>query len=106
MIARVWHGVVAAEKTDAYEAFLNRIVLPEYRDTPGNRGVLVLRRPEREGVGFLLVSYWESLDAVRAFAGPEVERAHFHPEALAFLIDPEPVATHFDVLPSSDLPAG
>jgi heme-degrading monooxygenase HmoA len=97
-IARLWQGVVPAAKEAAYRAFLEREVLPEIRDTPGNRGVVVLRREEGEHVRVLVISYWDSLDAIRAFAGDDVERAHYRPGALEFLVDPEPFATHYEVL--------
>ncbi len=99
MIARLWQGVVPAAKEAGYRAFLDQEVLPEYRGTPGNRGVVVLRRQEGEHVRFLVISHWDSLDAIRGFAGDDVERAHYRPAALAFLVDPEPFATHYEVLP-------
>ena len=98
MIARLWQGVVPAAKEAAYREFLEGEVLPAYRGTPGNRGVLVLRRLEGQHVRFLVISHWKSLDAIRAFAGDDVERAHYRPAALAFLVDPEPFATHYEVL--------
>ena len=101
MIARIWQGVVPAAKEAAYREFLEREVLPEIRGVPGNLGVTVLRRAEGERVRFLVQSYWDSLGAIREFAGDEAERAHYLPSALEFLIDPEPFATHYEVL--SDL---
>ena len=106
MIARIWQGVVPAAKEAGYREFLARAVLPEYRSTPGNRGVVVLRRPDGERVRFVVVSHWDSVESIRAFAGEDVERAHYQPEALQFLIDPEPFAVHYDVVPGSDAPAG
>lgn len=81
-------------------------MLPEYRHTAGNRGVVVLRRLEGERVRFVVVSQWDSIESIRAFAGEDVARAQYQPEALEFLIDPEPFAIHYDVVPGSDLPAG
>lgn len=98
MIARLWQGVVPAAKEAGYRAFLEREVLPEYRGTAGNLGLTVLRREEGEHVRFLVVSRWDSLDAIRAFAGDDVERAHYRPAAREFLIDPDPFATHYEVL--------
>ena len=98
MIARLWQGLVPTAKEAGYRELLERLVLPEYRDTPGNRGVLVLRRPEGDRVRFVIVSQWDSVESIRAFAGEDAERAHYRPEALEFLIDPEPLAQHFDVL--------
>lgn len=98
MIARTWHGVVPAAKADAYFEYLNKTGLPDYRATPGNLGVTVLRRVEGDKAHFLLVSYWESMDAIRAFAGDDVEKAHYYPEDTAFLLELEPNAYHYEVL--------
>ena len=98
MIARTWHGVVPAAKADAYFEYLSRTGLPDYRATPGNQGVTVLRRVEGDKAHFLLVSYWESMDAVRAFAGDDVEAARYYPEDTAFLLELEPNVFHYEVL--------
>jgi heme-degrading monooxygenase HmoA len=105
MIARTWEGIVPAAKEPAYREFLAREVLPEIRATVGNRGVMVLRRAEAESVRFLVLSYWDSPEAIRAFAGDDVERAHYRPAALKFLVDPAPFVTHYEVLPGFDVPA-
>jgi heme-degrading monooxygenase HmoA len=98
MIARIWHGVVAGEHADAYYAFLQRSGIPDYRKTPGNLGVQVLRRIEGDRAHFLLTSFWESLEAIRAFAGDEVERAYYYPEDQNYLLEFEPFVTHHEVL--------
>ena len=98
MIARMWHGVVPGEKADAYYDYLLRTGIPDYRATPGNRGVQVLRRVVDGQAHFLLTSFWESLDAIRAFAGGDVERARYYPEDASFLVELEPRVTHLDVL--------
>jgi heme-degrading monooxygenase HmoA len=104
MIARTWHGIVPREKAAAYHAFLLRQAVPDYRTISGNRGVYVLRRLEGAEVHFLLVSLWDSLGAIEAFAGADVERARYYPEDPAFLVELEPTATHYEVLAAS-LPA-
>lgn len=58
MIARTWHGMTPASKADAYFDFLNRTGIPDYKATPGNRGVTVLRRIDGEVAHFLLISFW------------------------------------------------
>jgi heme-degrading monooxygenase HmoA len=98
MIARTWHGVVPAEKADAYYDYLLRTGIPDYRATPGNRGVQVLRRRAGGRAYFLLVTFWDSLDAIRAFAGDDAERARYYPEDDAFLLEKEPFVTHYEVL--------
>ncbi|HWM53395.1 MAG TPA: antibiotic biosynthesis monooxygenase [Thermoplasmata archaeon] len=98
MIARTWHGVTAASKADAYLEVLQKSGLKEYRDTPGNQGVIVLRRTEGDRSHFLLITFWESFDAIRRFAGPNPERAVYYPKDKEFLLEFEPTVTHYDVL--------
>lgn len=98
MIARSWHGRVAAAQADAYHAYLLRTGLGDYASTPGNRGVQVLRRTEGEITHFLLITLWDSLDAIRAFAGPDYERARYYPEDDDYLLEKEPFVTHYEVL--------
>jgi heme-degrading monooxygenase HmoA len=97
VIARLWHGAVPAAKGDEYMRYLERTGLPDYRATPGNCGAYVLRRAEDGVEHFLLVSLWESRDAIRAFAGDDIERARYYPEDSEFLLELEPTVTHYEV---------
>ena len=102
MIARVWHGVTPASKGDAYMEYLEESGLKAYRSTPGNRGVYVLRRVEGGRADFVLISLWESMDAVRKFAGTDVERAVYYPRDRDFLLEFEPKVAHYEVLARPD----
>jgi heme-degrading monooxygenase HmoA len=97
MIARLWHGAVLAKDGDAYMRYLEKTGIPESRATPGNRGVYVLRRQDGDAAHFLFVSLWESREAIRAFAGEDIERARYYPEDEAFLLELEPTVTHYEV---------
>lgn len=97
-IARLWHGAVPAAKGDAYAAYLRKTGMTECLATPGNVGVQVLRRSVRGETHFLFISFWESMDAIRTFAGDDVERAHYYPEDGEYLLELEPTVTHYDVL--------
>lgn len=98
MIARIWHGITPAAKAEVYLDFLNQSGVPDYRATPGNRGVYVLRRIEGEVAHFTLISLWDSMEAVKGFAGPQPEIAHYYPEDKDFLLEFEPTVTHHEVL--------
>lgn len=98
MIARTWHGVVRAKDADVYHAYLMRTGIPDYKRTPGNRGVYVLRRIEGDTAHFLLVSLWESLEHIRGFAGDDLEQAHYYPEDEKYLLELEPRVMHYEVL--------
>ncbi len=98
MIARLWHGAVPAGQADAYLRYLEKTGIPDYRGTPGNRGVYVLFRREREVAHFLLATLWESREAIGAFAGEDIERAKYYPEDSDFLLELEPTVAHYEVL--------
>jgi heme-degrading monooxygenase HmoA len=98
MIARVWHGVTEAANDEDYLDYLNRTGVPDLRATEGNRGVYVLRRIEADQAHFVLISLWESADAIRSFAGPDIEIARYYPEDESYLLELEPTVTHYDVL--------
>ena len=107
MIVRAWHGRVAAEKADDYHEFLLRVAVPDYARVAGNRGCQILRRAEGNETHFLLLSYWDSLDAVRGFAGEPVERAHYYPEDVGFLLGMEESVVHYETgIPSTRPPHG
>ncbi len=98
MIARTWHGRVPAAKADAYHAYLRRTGVGDYLATPGNRGVLVLRRTEGEVTHFVLTTLWDSVEAIRGFAGDDYARARYYAEDDEYLLEREPLVTHYDVL--------
>lgn len=98
MIARTWRGTVRATDADAYLEYLEATGLKEYRETPGNRGVYAFRRIEGDRCEYLLVTLWDSLEAVKAFAGDDIERAVFYPEDDRFLVDRDITSTHYDVV--------
>lgn len=97
VIARLWRGAVRPERGDAYAAYLDRTGVRDCRATPGNKGVWVLRRNLPNETEFLFISLWESYDAIRQFAGEDVERAHYYPEDRDFLLYLEPTVTHYEV---------
>jgi heme-degrading monooxygenase HmoA len=101
LIARVWHGVTPAERAEAYTAYLEQTGVRECRATPGNRGVYVLRRIQNDRAGFTFISLWESVDAIRSFAGEDYQKAHYYPEDRDFLIELEPFVEHYDVVAAS-----
>jgi heme-degrading monooxygenase HmoA len=97
VIARTWRGWTRAEDADAYVEYLEGTGMREYRGTPGNHGAWILRRPDGDRTEFVTLSFWESLDAVRGFAGDDPERAVFYPEDDRFLVEREETVTHFEL---------
>jgi heme-degrading monooxygenase HmoA len=101
MIARVWRGIVPVERADAYGAYLSDFGVRDYQAHPGNRGVHLLRRTDGARVHFLLLSVWDSRESIEAYAGPDIERAHYYAYDLECLIDPAPSVEHFEVVAGS-----
>jgi heme-degrading monooxygenase HmoA len=98
MIARLWHGVTPADKADAYYEFLKGTGLSDYAATPGNRGVHLLRRIDGDQAHFLTLTFWESEEAIKNFAGDDIEKARYYPEDPQYLLEMEPNVTHYEVL--------
>ena len=98
MIARVWAGSTRAGDADAYLDYLHRTGLAEYARTPGHRRTITMRRIADGRADFLLLTLWDSLDAVRAFAGDDLERAVFYPEDDRFLVARDDRVTHYEVM--------
>lgn len=96
-IARLWRGSVPAAKAAAYLGYLHETGLEDYRRTPGNEAVWVLSRTEGDTTEFLIVSLWESLAAIRGFAGDDVEKARYYPEDAEYLLSFEPTVRHYEV---------
>jgi heme-degrading monooxygenase HmoA len=98
MIARHWRGWTERQNADAYETLLKQRVLPGLKDLEGYRGGYVLRRNDgQHEVEFVVVNLFDSLDAVKRFAGDDYTTAVFEPEAERLLSRIEPRATHYDV---------
>ncbi len=98
MIARIWHGVTPATRSDEYLEFLNRTGVPGYRTTEGNRAVYVLRRTEEDLAHFLTLTLWDSIEDVKRFAGSDPHRAIYYPEDEEFLLGFEPTVEHYEVV--------
>ncbi len=104
MIARVWRGATAAADAEPYLEYLKRTGAASCRSLPGNRGVEILRRIRENRAEFTFISYWDSLDAIKSFAGPDVQAAVFYPEDDRFLIERDLSVGHFDVVLNQKAP--
>ena len=98
---RLWHGRVPSAKARSYREFLNGRAIPDYRSAPGNVSVHVLERTEGEVTHFVTMTFWESLAAIRAFAGEDAEAAKYYPEDESFLLEYEPRVVHYEVVGQS-----
>ena len=97
MIARVWRGWTSIENADAYERLLRERVLPGLQRIDGYRGGYILRQDGNDEVEFVVMNLFDSLEAVRAFAGPDYTVPVFELEARRLLAKVEPLARHYEV---------
>jgi heme-degrading monooxygenase HmoA len=102
VIGRLWHGWTSRDKADAYEELLRSEVLPGIHRVDGYRGAYLLRRDVDEGVEFVTLTLFESMDAVRAFAGEDYEVAVVPPKARELLSRFDPTSDHFEVVIQPD----
>jgi heme-degrading monooxygenase HmoA len=99
-IARIWSGSVDADKADEYLEYMAKTGVAGITETPGNLGVLVLKRVQNGEAEFTFVSFWKSLETIAAFAGPDINRAVYYPEDKKFLKKLEPEVQHFEIAAS------
>jgi heme-degrading monooxygenase HmoA len=97
VIARIWRGVVATDDTAAYAAYVHESGLKEYAQTPGNRGAWLLTRDRGGRTEFLALSLWDSMEAITAFAGEDVDKARYYPEDDRLLEEKEETVAHTTV---------
>ena len=98
MIARTWRGTVRRADAEEYADYIRQTGFAEYGQTPGNQGGWLLRRDEGDRTEFITLSMWESEDAIRAFAGEDIEAAVLYPEDERYLIGGESTVTHYQVV--------
>ncbi len=99
---RTWRGAVRAEDAERYLEHQASTGVRDYRQTPGNLGALVVRRELGALCEVRTVSFWTSMDAVRAFAGDDPERARFYPGDDELLVEKDLHVEHAEVV-SADL---
>jgi heme-degrading monooxygenase HmoA len=97
-IARIWHGRTKTAKADEYYVYLNEAGIQKIKAIQGNLGVQVLRKSQGDITEFTVISYWESKDAIRKFAGDDIEKTHNLPRDPEYLLELEPHVQHYEVV--------
>ncbi|MFL5928810.1 MAG: nuclear transport factor 2 family protein [Gaiellaceae bacterium] len=97
MIARIWKGAVRNQDGDVYADYMRQTGVAGYASTPGNLGVWMLRRDDSANSEFLMFTLWDSLEAVKEFAGEEYETAVFYPEDDRYLVERDLRSAHYVV---------
>ncbi len=99
MISRIWHGYTTHANADAYEALLKAEILPgiQNRNIADYRGIDLLRRSVGDEVEFITIMWFDSLEAIQAFAGEDYEVAVVPPKARQLLSRFDARSQHYDV---------
>jgi heme-degrading monooxygenase HmoA len=98
MIGRLWHGVTTSENAAKYEDLLRGEVLPGIHRVDGYKGAWLLRREVPEGAEFVTLTIFESMDAVRRFAGEDAEAAVVPEAARKLLAGFDRRSVHYTIL--------
>jgi heme-degrading monooxygenase HmoA len=100
VIARAWHGKTTREKADEYERYLGSAIT-KFPTIPGNLGYQMMRidgGPDGDGyVEFQVISYWESLDSIKAYAGADIRKTRDLPRDKEFLVNMEPYVRNYEL---------
>jgi heme-degrading monooxygenase HmoA len=102
MIGRLWHGWTSSENAPAYEKLLLGEVLPGIQQIEGSRGAYLMRRGGADEVEFVTLTIFESLDAVRRFAGEDYEDAVVRPKARELLSRFDQKSSHYEIVVTPD----
>jgi heme-degrading monooxygenase HmoA len=97
MIARIWRGAVRSDDAEEYARYMTDTGLADYKATRGNLSATMLRRNLGDRTEFVMFTTWDSMDAIKAFAGDDPERAVFYPEDERFLIERDETVAHYEV---------
>lgn len=98
LIARIWRGQTLAALADEYTKYLCEEGVRAIARIPGNRGVQMLRSVRNEVADFQVLSYWESIEAIKRFAGEDYEQVHHLPDDPKYMIGAAPTVRHFEVV--------
>lgn len=97
MIARIWKARASAERVGEYTSYFQTTVVPELKAIHGYEGATLLHSAPAQGVEVTVITWWTSLEAIRAFAGEAIETAVVHDSAARMLIDFDRAVTHHTV---------
>ena len=98
MIARLWSAEARPAQAPAYKAHLEKLVLPAIRKMEGYAGAMLLEREKDSSVEIIVITWWRTLDAIREFAGADLEEAVVADEAAALLTSFDRRVRHYELV--------
>jgi len=97
MIARIWHGKTSITDYESYTDFMRSEAIPDYKKTKGFVKLTFLRNLEKNEGHFTLITFWESLEVIKNFAGEDLEKAKYYDEDKNYLLEFEDKVKHYEV---------
>ena len=98
LIARIWRGRTLATRADDYTRYLYEAGVRKIAGIPGNRGVQMFRMIRDSFADFQVLSYWDSVEAIKLFAGNDYEKVRHLPNDPNYMVGSEPTVQHFEVV--------
>ena len=97
MIARIWRGEVPLDRSDEYLTRMREVAIPDYQSTDGNQGAFALRRLHQDRAEFIMLTFWDSLESIKAFSGDDVNVAKYYDFDAEVLLEMVPDADHYEI---------
>ncbi len=94
MITRIWHGRTKSSDAETYRQYVAETGIPDYLSTKGNLGAQIWQRQEGDITHIWAVSWWKDYESINAFAGNDIEKAHYYDEDKKFLLEFEEKVMH------------
>lgn len=98
MIARVWNGKVLLRDAEVYQQYLMDTGVTDYRELQGNKGVKLLSRKDEEYAYFSVVTFWNSVEDIKRYAGEDIDKAKYYPKDEEYLVDINYTVMHCDIV--------
>ncbi|QEC67207.1 antibiotic biosynthesis monooxygenase [Panacibacter ginsenosidivorans] len=94
MITRIWHGRTLTKDAAEYRNFVIETGVRDYKSVPGNLGVQIWQREEGEVTHIYTVSWWDTYQSIKQFAGEDFEKAKYYEDDKKYLLEFEPHVMH------------
>jgi antibiotic biosynthesis monooxygenase (ABM) superfamily enzyme len=98
MIAREWKCRVPEAHSDGFTAYLYESGIKDSSATPGYLGAQIFRRSLAAQVELTLITYWDKLESIKAFAGSDISQARLYPEDEVYELEPDLSEQHYEVI--------
>ena len=96
MITRIWHGRTTTADAAGYRQFVIETGITDYKSVQGNLGAQIWQRQEGDITHICTVSWWDSYESIKRFAGEDFTKAKYYEEDKKYLLEFEPEVLHYE----------